>query len=102
VLLPAAASFEATGSFMNVKGIAQEFRKALPPKGDSVPAWDLVARLGRAMELDLKYRKFKEVRAALAVLTPAANPERAPVVDPQTPQITPPATPTTPSTATNP
>ena len=102
VLLPAASSFEATGSFMNVKGIAQEFRKALSPKGDAVPAWDLVARLGRAMELDLKYRKFKEVRAALAVLTPAANPERAPAVDPHTPQITPPATPTTPSTATNP
>ena len=98
VLLPAASSFESTGSFMNVKGIAQEFRKALPPKGDAVPAWDLVARLGRAMELDLKYRKFKEVRAALAVLTPAANPERAPVVEPSTPAITPP----TPSTVTNP
>ncbi len=99
VLLPAASTFEVTGSFMNVKGIAQEFRKALPPKGDAVPAWDLVARLGRAMELDLKYRKFKEVRAALAVLTPAANPERVPAADAPS---TPPAAPTTPSTATNP
>ena len=109
VLLPAASWLEAPGSFMNVKGIAQDFKKALTPKGDAVPAWDLVAQLGRAMDLDLKYRKFKEVRAALAVLTPAANPERTPHSEPPPPSSSPnpPAVPAmpapaVPSTATNP
>ncbi len=109
VLLPAASWLEAPGSFMNVKGIAQDFKKALTPKGDATPAWDLVARLGRAMDLDLKYRKFKEVRAALAVLTPAANPERTPQSEPPPPSSSPnpPAVPAmpapaVPSTATNP
>ena len=89
VLLPAASWLEAPGSFMNVRGIAQPFAKALPPKGDAVPAWDLVARLGRAMELDLKYRKFKEVRAAMAVITPAANPEKSSTADATAPAVQP-------------
>ncbi|MEZ4410283.1 MAG: molybdopterin-dependent oxidoreductase [Polyangiales bacterium] len=78
VLLPKASWVESPGSFMNFKGVAQGFDRALRPEGDAAPGWDLVARLGRAMSLDLAYKKLKDVRAAIAVLAPAASTEHRP------------------------
>jgi NADH-quinone oxidoreductase subunit G len=72
VALPAASTFETEGSFVNAKGMAQGFKRALIPHGDAVPAWDLTARLGRALGCDLAYKKFKEVRGALAARAPKA------------------------------
>jgi NADH-quinone oxidoreductase subunit G len=66
VTIPVASFAECEGSFVNAKGMAQAFKKALACKGDSVPAWDALARVGRSMKLDLAYKKFSEVRAALA------------------------------------
>jgi NADH-quinone oxidoreductase subunit G len=63
--LPIASWAECEGTFVNAKGMAQEFRRALSPKGDSLPAWEAIARIGRAMKLDLAYKRFTEVRAAL-------------------------------------
>ncbi len=78
VVLPAASWVEAEGSFVNAKGMAQGFKRALPPKGDARPAWDLVAALGRAMGMDLSYTKLREVRAALLAQAPSAHPEHKP------------------------
>ena len=72
VALPAASTFETEGSFVNAKGMAQGFKRALLPHGDALPAWDLTARLGRALGCDLAYKKFKEVRGALAARAPKA------------------------------
>lgn len=73
VLLPKASWVEAPGSFMNYKGLVQGFDRALRPEGDAVAGWSLVAQLGRAMNLELAYKKLSEVRAAIAVLAPAAS-----------------------------
>ncbi len=78
VVLPAASWVEAEGSFVNAKGVAQGFKRALSPKGDAAPAWELLAGLGRAMNLDLSYTKLREVRAALLAQVPAAHPDHAP------------------------
>jgi NADH-quinone oxidoreductase subunit G len=78
VVLPAASWAEADGSFVNAKGLAQAFKRGLQPKGDARPAWDLIAALGRAMNLDLSYTKLREVRAALLAQAPAAHPELKP------------------------
>ncbi len=78
VTLPAASWVEADGSFVNAKGLAQPFKRALPPKGSALPAWNLVARLGRAMNLELAYAKLREVRAALLAQAPGAHPDSKP------------------------
>ena len=78
VTLPAAAWAEAPGSFVNAKGIAQGFLRALPPKGEARPGWELAAMLGRALGQELAYRKFKDVRAALLARAPAAHPDHKP------------------------
>lgn len=69
VTLPVATWAEVEGTFVNAKGMAQEFKKALACKGDSLPAWDALSRVGRAMKLDLAYKRFAEVRAALVART---------------------------------
>lgn len=88
VLLPAATPFEAEGSFVNVKGVAQGFKRALSPKGDSAPAWDLLAKLGRAMDHDVAYGRLKEVRAALMARVPTAHPDHKPAPAPDAPAAT--------------
>jgi hypothetical protein len=59
VLLPAATSFETDGSFVNATGKAQGFKRALKPQGDAAPGWELLARLGRSMGLDLAYTRLR-------------------------------------------
>jgi NADH-quinone oxidoreductase subunit G len=49
VLLPASAHVEDDGSFVQVEGIIQRFRKAYPPKGDAVPHWRWASDLSKAM-----------------------------------------------------
>jgi NADH-quinone oxidoreductase subunit G len=78
VTLPVAAWAEAPGSFVNAKGIAQDFLRALPPKGEARPGWEIAAMLGRALGHDLAYRKLKDVRAALMARAPGAHPDRKP------------------------
>jgi NADH-quinone oxidoreductase subunit G len=78
VLLPAATSFETDGSFVNATGKAQGFKRALQPQGDAAPGWELLARLGRAMGLDLAYTRLRDVRAALLARAPLAHPDHTP------------------------
>ena len=51
VFLPACAFTEKDGSFTNIEGRVQKFKKAVEPKGQSKPDWqivaDLMGRLGR-------------------------------------------------------
>ena len=77
VTVPVTAWAECDGTFVNAKGLAQTFKRALQPKKDTLPAWDALSRIGRAAGLDLAYRKFKEVRAALVARTapPASKSE---------------------------
>jgi NADH-quinone oxidoreductase subunit G len=49
VLLPAAAHVEADGSFVQVDGLIQRFRRAYPAKGEAVAHWALAAELTRQM-----------------------------------------------------
>jgi NADH-quinone oxidoreductase subunit G len=75
ITLPVTTWAEQDGSFVNAKGMSQEFRRALEPRGDSVAAWETAAQLGRAMQLDLAYQRFGEVRSALIART-GVTPER--------------------------
>ncbi|MBL8605558.1 MAG: (2Fe-2S)-binding protein [Myxococcales bacterium] len=75
LVIPVASVAEADGSFVNAKGLAQGFKRGLQLQPEGAPGWQRVAEIGRAMGLDLAYKKFKEVRAALTVKVPTASPD---------------------------
>jgi len=52
VLLPVASFGEVAGTYVNAKGMAQRTTPALRPRGDSLPADEMIARLSRALGLD--------------------------------------------------
>ncbi len=52
ILLPRAHYAEQDGSFTNVQGRVQRFRKALEPLGESRPAWEWALALGRRLSLN--------------------------------------------------
>ncbi|WP_348268821.1 formate dehydrogenase subunit alpha [Edaphobacter paludis] len=49
IFLPAASSFEKTGTFMNAERRIQRVRKAIEPVGGSRPDWEIICDLARAM-----------------------------------------------------
>ncbi|HEY3235678.1 MAG TPA: 2Fe-2S iron-sulfur cluster-binding protein [Polyangiaceae bacterium] len=71
VVLPASSWAEGDGTFVNAKGKAQLSAKAISPQGDSRPAWELIAVLGRALGRATPWTKLGELRAAIP---PKANP----------------------------
>lgn len=70
ILLPASSWAEASGTFVNVKGLAQISEKAVLPQGDSRPAWKLALQLANLLGKELPFKKAKDVKAAVAVSAP--------------------------------
>jgi NADH-quinone oxidoreductase subunit G len=73
VLLPAASWAESDGSFINRHGIEQQFEAGPRPAGESLPGWDIIARLGRLLGHTLPYVKLSDVRAAMGPRTTTPN-----------------------------
>ena len=76
VVLPACTWAETTGTFVNAKGLAQESERAIRPKGDSRPAWQLIAAVARELGHDLGFKRLSEIKAAAAsvpVVPPASE-----------------------------
>ena len=70
VLLPQSAHVEDEGSFVNVDGLVQRFKKAYPSKGDALPVWRWVAELAQAMGQPVAHASAAEVWANLAKHVP--------------------------------
>jgi len=66
VLLPASTHVEDEGSFANVDGIIQRFRRAYPPVGDSQPHWAWASQLSGQFGLTSMYASAREVFRDLA------------------------------------
>jgi NADH-quinone oxidoreductase subunit G len=49
VVLPIAEWAEVDGTFTNRQGLVQRIRPALPPPGDSLPAWEVLSHLSRKL-----------------------------------------------------
>ncbi len=73
VVLPATSWAEASGTYVNAKGMAQVADKALEPQGLSEPGWKLLAALGQALGYDCTWAKLREVRERLEPAAPATN-----------------------------
>ncbi len=66
VVIPIAVWAETDGTFVNAKGMAQAFKRALAPRGEVIPAWEALAKIARQAGHDTGYTKLAEVRAAAA------------------------------------
>jgi NADH-quinone oxidoreductase subunit G len=64
VVIPVAVWAETDGTFVNAKGLAQAFKRALAPRGDVVPAWEALTKVGKSAGLDTGFARFSELRAA--------------------------------------
>jgi NADH-quinone oxidoreductase subunit G len=65
VVIPVAVHAETFGTFINAKGIAQQFKRAVFPPEGVKPAWEALAVLSQAIGRDIRLGSLKEVRAAL-------------------------------------
>jgi NADH-quinone oxidoreductase subunit G len=66
VLLPASTHVEDEGSFVNLDGIIQRFRRAYPPRGSSQPNWKWASELSTALGRSTVYASAREVFRELA------------------------------------
>ncbi|UQA61720.1 molybdopterin-dependent oxidoreductase [Polyangium aurulentum] len=66
IALPACTWAETDGTYVNRQGIAQRSERALLPRGEARPGWELVARLGRALGYAMSWKTLAEVRRALS------------------------------------
>lgn len=65
VVVPVATHFEAPGTFVNGKGVAQTFKKVVGAAPGIEPAWRQVAELGNRLGVALEWAGLKELRAEL-------------------------------------
>jgi NADH-quinone oxidoreductase subunit G len=66
IALPATAWAEAEGTYVNRQGLPQRSERALMPRGDARPAWEIVARLARALGYAMDWKKLADVHRAMA------------------------------------
>ncbi len=70
VILPAQAQVEREGTFTSGERRVQRFYPATPPKGESLPDFEIAARIGAKLGIELKGRFPSIVFPQLAQETP--------------------------------
>jgi NADH-quinone oxidoreductase subunit G len=71
VVLPSAAWVEREGSWTNVAGRVQRFWRAVPPRGEARPDWDILAAVARALGHEWRYTRAEPLFRELAAQVPA-------------------------------
>ncbi len=71
VVLPAADWAEVHGTITNRQGKVQRLRAAFAPAGQALPAWEVVARLGRKLGAAFDYPTAKTVFQEMITHVPA-------------------------------
>lgn len=74
VLLATATPVEDEGTFTQVDGLTQRFRRAFPSKGDSRAAWSWAVELSQALGAPISARSAKEVFDTMARQVPELLP----------------------------
>ncbi len=71
VVLPAASFAEKDGTFTNFEGRVNRVRKAIEPMGESLPDWEIVARLADKMGCPLPFSSLQDVMSEIEELVPS-------------------------------
>jgi NADH-quinone oxidoreductase subunit G len=82
VVLPVTSWAEASGTFVNAKGLRQLAEAAIRPLGSAKPAWEQLLRVALAMGLETSWTKLREIRAKLLVTDAPGAGEHAGTVSP--------------------
>ena len=69
VFLPACSFIEKDGSFTNIEGRSQKFKKAVEPRGQSKPDWQIVAELMSRLGKPVPYFSPRDVAREIAKAT---------------------------------
>ncbi|MFO0684047.1 MAG: 2Fe-2S iron-sulfur cluster-binding protein [Sandaracinus sp.] len=72
IVVPVATTAEASGTFVNGKGLAQSFSKAVKAPLGITAGWETLGEIALAAGKDLAWKKLPEVRAAMPALPTAA------------------------------
>ncbi|KKM12138.1 formate dehydrogenase [Clostridiales bacterium PH28_bin88] len=70
VVLPGASFAEKDGTFSNTERRVQRVRRAIPPVGESLPDWEIIARLATAMGYPMDYASPADIMEEIASVTP--------------------------------
>jgi len=70
-ILPAATFAEKDGTFTNFQGHVQRINRAVEPVGESLPDWEILLSLSRALDLRLPYASPRETFDDLASSVPS-------------------------------
>jgi predicted molibdopterin-dependent oxidoreductase YjgC len=70
VILPAASFAEKDGTFTNTERRVQRIRRAVKPRGDSKPDWEILQLLAQRFNLNWNYSSPEEVWDEVRKLTP--------------------------------
>ena len=76
VVVPVASWAETFGTFVNGKGMAQTFQRAITAPTGVEPAWKTIAKIAEALDSPLGFERVADVRSALGAN--AATPTPAP------------------------
>lgn len=71
VVLPAATFAEKDGVFVNTERRLQRVRRAIKPRGQSKPDWEIIMLLAQKCGFNWKYDSAEQVFAEIAQLTPS-------------------------------
>ncbi|MBI5183667.1 MAG: molybdopterin-dependent oxidoreductase [Nitrospinae bacterium] len=66
IVLPSATFAEKDGTFTNINGIVQCITKGVEPPGDSLPDWEIISRLSKAMGYTMEYNSPEEIMAEIS------------------------------------
>jgi formate dehydrogenase alpha subunit len=71
VILPACSWAEKEGTFTNTERRVQRFNRALPPRGESRPDWEIIADMATRLGYPMTYVHPAEVMAEISAAVPA-------------------------------
>jgi NADH-quinone oxidoreductase subunit G len=70
VVVPVATHAEASGTFVNARGIAQPYQRAIRAPMGIESAWETLVEIGRALGREIPMKKLPDVRAAMPAVAP--------------------------------
>jgi NADH-quinone oxidoreductase subunit G len=62
IAVPVSSHAEAEGTFVNEDGLAQPFKRAFEPHGESLPEWQVYLKLAKALGEPLDYMYLNQIR----------------------------------------
>jgi NADH-quinone oxidoreductase subunit G len=71
VVVPVASVAETSGTFVNAKGMAQSFRRAVRAPGGIKSGWETLVEIGRRLGWEIDFRRLGDVQRAMPHKLPA-------------------------------